>query len=730
MRPAFTAIHGAVRRGPTTSSMPDSVRSTVLEPAGAASPATLRATLARNLAALARRRPEAHAAILAAPPLTPAFEVAQVTGGLTIAHRRPDGSLTPLGPGSAEAVATMPEATRHALAGGAAKALNGIGDGAILEWIARNPPRMLLDAESVVYIIEPDAALAAASLMLRDFSGPAGPIAQRRFRWYIGPAWREQAAQELLDEPMLVHPGCLIAQSPHAAVIAAFWDEIGSQRTRAHAQRCAEATAHYGGLDAAQLARRIAGSSPHPPRVLFIASRLTTVLQHSCRDAADAFTSLGWQTHLVIEREKHHVLNEQAVMKAIVAFKPDLVFNIDHLRAEHAGMPADVPFVCWIQDNLPNLTSGAAAASINRREFVCGAWVNVYAAQHHYPERQCIIIPRLTRARDANVQQAARSRPLADDLVYVSNHSVSPEAILERLASAAGAPRPLVEESGRRIIQCYERGQCLRQQREVHEIVASVRDESAAAIAEPELARIALDLYEVLNNALYRQQALRWAIRAAASRGLTLGIHGRGWQENPEFAPHARGFIEYGRPLDELTLAARFNLQLEPFSPTMHQRLLDGLMAGGFFLSRLLDPHAALRQDWIALMDATDPPLRSMRQARERLAGEPLATIEALHARMQAAYKPVDWVHQYRLQPGSEHGFMFRLPPRYLDIAFIDEPGLAALIDRYMDDEPLRCEIAAEQRAFVKRHFTYDAGMKRLATRIGELIAEEARQSP
>ena len=45
------------------------------------------------------------------------------------------------------------------------------------------------------------------------------------------------------------------------------------------------------------------------------------------------------------EAGQEHVLAE---------FRPDLVFQIDHLRSEQAGVfPPELPFVCWVQDNLP-----------------------------------------------------------------------------------------------------------------------------------------------------------------------------------------------------------------------------------------------------------------------------------------------------------------------------------------------------------------------------------------
>ena len=45
----------------------------------------------------------------------------------------------------------------------------------------------------------------------------------------------------------------------------------------------------------------------------------------------------------------------------LAEFKPDLVFQIDHLRYEHGDLfPPELPFVCWIQDHLANLRTPEA----------------------------------------------------------------------------------------------------------------------------------------------------------------------------------------------------------------------------------------------------------------------------------------------------------------------------------------------------------------------------------
>src|SRR5205807_3990646 len=44
------------------------------------------------------------------------------------------------------------------------------------------------------------------------------------------------------------------------------------------------------------------------PRILLTTTRFSTVLQHSTRDVAGAFESLGWETRVLIESTNYHRL--------------------------------------------------------------------------------------------------------------------------------------------------------------------------------------------------------------------------------------------------------------------------------------------------------------------------------------------------------------------------------------------------------------------------------------
>src|SRR5207247_108876 len=151
---------------------------------------------------------------------------------------------------------------------------------------------------------------------------------------------------------------------------------------------------------------------------LLLTSRFTTVLQHSTRDAADALARLGWETRVLIEPSSHHHMPSRGVRGAVLEFRPDVVITIDHLRRDRPGIiPPALPFICWIQDNLANLTNRDAGASITARDFILTCSQPQYTRDFGYPARQCVYLQKLTRVPP---------RPAAwtsdgDDLAFVSN---------------------------------------------------------------------------------------------------------------------------------------------------------------------------------------------------------------------------------------------------------------------------------------------------------------------
>src|SRR6476646_139537 len=91
-------------------------------------------------------------------------------------------------------------------------ALLGIGDGYLLHHLAHNPPKLYMDQEHLLFVLEPDAQIALQCMMIHDFSGPEGPIEQARFQWFIGSDWEQAFRHAVMFDSMLACPTITVGQ--------------------------------------------------------------------------------------------------------------------------------------------------------------------------------------------------------------------------------------------------------------------------------------------------------------------------------------------------------------------------------------------------------------------------------------------------------------------------------------------------------------------------------------
>lgn len=689
----------------------------------------MKRNLARNMAAMQRHRPAVFEALDNAEPRRTYHIVAGAGGQAVVCHVMEDGRQVSLTPGNApkkamdEALGSLADVAEE----GQAIGLCGIGDGYLLGHLAHHPPRLVHGMQQVVHLYEPDAQLVRVVMLLHDFTGPQGPIEQMRFQWYLGPTWQKQFTEHICADLHLPAPAATVSQSLDIDAIHLGMKAASEAYAAVDQQFDEQIQAYYAGLPADHFQQIFADRPPRPPRVLLLTTRFSSVLQYSTRDAAHGMAQCGWETRILIEPSDYHGQPRPAVRHAVAEFKPDLIFQIDHHRHEHEGVfPDKLPFVCWIQDHLPNLTSEEVGRKLGLRDYVLTAVAPMYSGIYQYPRRQCIDLSKLTRVPKLPVRWRSRG----DDLAFVSNASQVPAALAEQLENAIQPfleDLTLIREVCRRMIRLYDEGGSLATAYEVRRFYARCERDTGRFLTHGEARdRLLRILTEKLNNALYRQQALQWAADIAAERGLTFSLYGTGWEEHGQFAPYARGVVKYGEDLEELTRNTRINLQIVPYH-CMHQRLLDGLVAGGFFLVRS-HPYDHLTQELSDYIDAHNlHAVRDIHEAFDLLDKAKHEQFQQLLFRCACLSEFGDvvalvqaWRQAKLLLPGKP------ALPHLAEVAFDSKAALAQRIDRFIEDDAARTEIRQAQRLHVADRLSYTAGMQRVVRAIAERLNTES----
>lgn len=702
--------------------------------------ARLKWHLARNLAALQQARPAVYDTILATPGTGQYQVVPTSTGHLSVIHQ-PSRTLMCSGPDPKASARQQIDRIAPALDQGRAAGLMGLGDGHLLTLLAARPSggeAKTSGMTNALLLFEPSVDALMACLMLHDWSTATGPILQDRVHWYVGPRWRSAYAAATRDDLYLPAPDVCLAVGPTGKAIHHEVQSVINDLKAYDARLLRQVQAHYDQLTRDQLleAFRSAGvtgsATGSRPRALVTTSRFTTVLRYAAADAADALASLGWDVRLSMEQHDWQRTSVVALRRHVAEHRPHLVLVIDHLRREYGDLyPPQLPFVCWIQDDLPALTDAEAGASLTPRDFVLTVSASMYRQHYSYPARQCITMTKLTRP--PRPWTGPRLAPATPDVVYVSHAGRPPRALLDELVQefveVEGAAA-FVEQCGSALIDHYRLGGCVHTLGQMDRFVREQEGLAGRSVFHRRVRDgILRRLMHPLNNTLYRQQALQWTLAAAAELGATVGLYGQGWDAHAPFAPYARGTVAYGDALAQLTRQAPVSLHIVPFH-FLHQRLLDGLAAGGFFLIRE-HPSDSWRARWKAFVESMLPPdVASLEQARQALNASQLQQLNELleESHDVSLIHGYDNLANYRDQHAQGLSFLYEDLPHREAVSFGDAASLRMRLQQFLRDDDAaerRRAIADPQRDWVLRHYTYEAGLSRALSRMASLLAEE-----
>lgn len=585
-----------------------------------------------------------------------------------------------------------------------------------------------------LFVVEPDAALVAMVLHLRDWAKLLG---DERIYWFVGDGWADRLRRVWDDDIDLSFPRQAFVNGAYRAGGPAGAVDVVQQAARAREQQLRESyqdtETQYASRDIKYWAKRfsaaLAGEGP-PLRVLTAVSTHTTFLKYSVRDTKRALEAMGHSCRVLTEHSAHTAIGTLRYHDEIRDLDPDLFLSIDHLRTEfEVAVPPNLPVLTWDQDQLPHVFTRENMERIGPLDFMAG-----------YSAGRCRSAgcdrKQLLYARVPTCPKQFSGQPLTEeeqqrygcDVSFVSHASQTPaEFHQEERARFSDA------DTQRFLDLLFElTGPLVRQYGIMNGAVAMLVLEEASrqygqTVTDPELRQRLINWYLWrLGDRIFRHEALEWAAEWARQNGRTLRIYGNGWDKHPTLSAFATGPAQNGRELLCIYRASKINLQLMP-AGFVHQRALDGLAAGGFFLGRQTPDdlrgktlrRLALRitelgvDSNVSLANHTDPTLYDLLRAYR---GEWLERIDAdegdlLNNILMAA----ELVH-------PEEVF-----PRFDEILFNSAEQFARHADRFLADEAYRSGIADEMRQVVIEHFSYRSTMEQFLRAMTDYLTQAAR---
>lgn len=596
-------------------------------------------------------------------------------------------------------------------------AIEGVAFGDLIDAVQRGTRDLLVGYRPRIHIMERNQAQLAAWLHVRDlrelFADP------RAYLWTGATATADFLRFQDAN-PHAVPPTFVIRQPAWGGGSSPAFRPALDQLAEKNRSRAAASREHIRMQTAARTpayyAQRLAGRANSALRILGVTSRFTTFLQYAMRDIQQTAAVLGHQFELLIEPDIFTPSVPDHIKAArIAAFDPDLLLIIDHNRHEYGpiyGFP--IPFINWLHDDLAHLFA-PQHGKFSPYDIAVG-YITQRSARHAgYPPRQCCFAPipvnqRVYRAEPAPPDLLAAAQC---DLSFVSHLSLPVEQFLQQSTAAEVRPTlrllmsALYEEMNARITA----GRVPLTTPQTCGISQELATRLGFELSEAEADELRRTFTDRLISLIFRHEALGWA----ADLGLNLHLYGNGWEQHPRLARFARGPAGNGEHLRAIFQASAINLQIYP-QTSFHQRLLEGLCSGGFFLIRgtpaddvselyLSVAHrcrAADIRDEEALWNAPDPSLR----ADVRKLNEVLMTPRRLYDGF------AEQLHDYA--NGAHQLEMSTALPRYRDVAFRTRSDFEEQIARWLKNPDARREIAAAQRDHVLKHFTYDALLERI----------------
>lgn len=611
-----------------------------------------------------------------------------------------------------------------------------VGDygGELLDRVHQATRKMFLTFTPHIFVIEPEPVVFGAALYVRE---SVDALADPRVVPLLGPDWRAALDEFLAAHPRVRVPEHVVAPpgAPRDLIdaVLARLREASRDRQRRAIDLIGRAQARYDALAPDHWRRRFADPSGEPLRVLGVTSRYTTVLQHAMRDLGRAFEQQGCAFELLIEATDHELIGRDAIAAAVELLRPDLVFIIDHHRHEYGGaIPANVPFVCWIQDLLPHLMSAAAGRSLGALDFYIAPELDQLTRAYAYPSRQGLASPMTTSEHtySADPLPADELEPLRCDFSFVSNQAVTPDAFrhdwLARFRAGPDAAR-VTEYLLGALRDEFAADPRTAFARPVDALLERAARATGVAPASPQQAdHLARSFIHPAGELIFRHHTLEWVADYCESRGRSLHLYGNGWDAHPRFARYARGVVRNGRCLRAVYQASLVNLQIIG-SGAIHQRLLDGLMSGGFFLCRYtpIDHIAPVVRRLLAALDASRPP-DGAGDATQAATADPAVTaaLHALDALHGAPPRNPARLAAWELNRYREHaaqGFArvaADVLPLFEQVTFGSASEFAERADSYLGRPDERRRIAAAQREAVRARYTCGVLVRRLLSLI------------
>ncbi len=325
-------------------------------------------------------------------------------------------------------------------------------------------------------------------------------------------------------------------------------------------------------------------------KILFRTSRYSTYVQYCTCDLADGFRQLGFKVEIEIEGENYsYGLREDACLKLLSDFKPDIIICIDYLRYENTWIPQNIPFVSWLQEALPHVYSGRFLSNINKNDIILNEIYHKDMIKAGYKD----VIPFPVHVNVNSFHGSPESVKYKYDITHVCHLPAKypfSEMCLSRLTDTEQYEKfNLLNEKLYKLIFTNVPepfNTSMHQYTTIEDFESLTKD---LIEAERLYLEISEDIYYQIATTTPSYIAKMLVFKWIVDSGYSLSLFGKGWEKTEEFSSAARGVVNYGCDLSVVYNKTKINLSVA-YNFTAQHRVFEVIASGGFLMIGYVDP--------------------------------------------------------------------------------------------------------------------------------------------
>lgn len=327
------------------------------------------------------------------------------------------------------------------------------------------------------------------------------------------------------------------------------------------------------------------------PKILFLTSRFTTVLQYHTRDCMEATKRLGCETELLIESDGLRRITNFYTVERLVEFQPDIVFCLDHFRYEHPEIPPEIVWITWVQDPMPHIMDKATPGKLTDRDFVMNHFITWDKISNvGYPKERMIEAPIPANNhiyKPYEISEEERKEYESD--ICMVCHRGDTEYFIEEYVQKIG--ENIKDEKLSNMIRSmlYDYAELVHSEEFVIYTQAELKvffeeyfkQIHKVKVNEDLLECLADELLIPLNENAYRQALADWLIEAGYTN---LKLWGNGWIKSPKYKDYAMGPAQNGEVLSKILQCSKIVIGNNVFA-TGAARVWETMLSGTLYIS-------------------------------------------------------------------------------------------------------------------------------------------------